>query len=141
MEHVALQIASLVTVVRQKRVYIAPEVFANQGRNLGRKYDAETFLGYVPAHHFFRGGIKDGASSKNLGPRRGMAILELWTGDNHGGGAIGGESRRDQVRDRQVFALQSQRAKLNRDQCCGLLWIGANVIGGARDSSGAGHAA
>src|SRR5208283_1072222 len=136
MEDEAFQVASLVPVVRHKCVHISPKVFANQSWNLGREYDAETLLRNIPAHHFFCGRIKDGASSKNLRSGRGMTILELRTGHNHSRGAIGEKPRGDQVRDRQVLALQGQRTKLNRNQRRSLRRIGADIVSRARYSGG-----
>src|SRR5580704_1479724 len=61
------------------------------------------------------------------------------TGHNHSGSAIREKSGGDQVRNRQIFALQRERTELDRNQRRGLRGISPNVIRGARDSSSAGY--
>ncbi len=58
----------------------------------------------------------------------------------HRGGAVAEEARRDDVGDREIFALQRQRAQLDRQQHRHFVWIRTNVVGGASSPGGARYA-
>src|SRR5271154_1045848 len=123
---------------RQERIHFVKDVGADELGEFRRQDDLETAVDYFPAENFL--GIRENqrARRKDLGTGTGGLSIAAY---QHRGCAVAEESGGDDIRDGKIFALQSERAQLDRQQHRDFRRVRADVIGGARSARGARDAA
>ena len=104
--------------------------------NLRREDHLEAALDDVPAHHTLGAGIEN-----RSGGHDGGAAARALGADQDASGAVSEEAARDQIRDREVLALQRQGAKLDGQERGDPTGMRAHGVRGADEPRRPGDAA
>jgi hypothetical protein len=87
----------------------------------------------VPAHHALGVRIEDGAGGDHLRAALGAGLRAIAAADDHRCRAVAEEPAGDDVRDREVLALEGERAELDREQGGDPVRKPAQYVGGASE--------